>query len=195
LPLDLAAFMRPPHKLCPFLHVPIQSGCDRTLSRMGRPYTTGAFLQMIGNVVSSVPGIMIGTDVIVGFPGETEADFEETRVFLQEAPVHFFHVFRYSKRLKARSRSFEEEVPSGEILRRSRILRDLGGQKQAAFLAGLAGSTQRALFEQKKNQYWIGRLANYVTIKTRSGRNLRNTLVDVRVDAVEDGCLRGTLVA
>ena len=176
---ELARFMRPPHKLCRFLHIPVQSGCDRILKRMGRKYSTKEFESLVHRLVRDVPGITIGTDVIVGFPGETDKDFENTQRFLSDLPVHYCHVFSYSRRNKARSCKFKGEVPEKVIFQRSRVLRALSDEKRKDFMQDLLGTSQRVLFEQIKNNFWFGHTDNYVTIKTSSELNLVNTFADV----------------
>ncbi len=193
LPLELVEFMRPPHKLCRFLHIPLQSGCDRTLRRMGRNYTTGLVAHLAGQLTAMVPQLMIGTDIIVGFPGETEKDFEATRLFLASLPVHYFHVFSYSNRERARSRGFQGMVPGPEIHRRSGVLRLLGNRKHAAFLESLSGTEQTVLFEQKKKLHWIGHTDNYVTIKVSSMRPLRNMSLPVMLGRRDGGSMMATL--
>ncbi|MBF0594700.1 MAG: tRNA (N(6)-L-threonylcarbamoyladenosine(37)-C(2))-methylthiotransferase MtaB [Candidatus Omnitrophica bacterium] len=186
LPLALIKLMRPPHKLCRFLHLPIQSGCDRILKRMGRDYTGAQMESLVRKLQENVPQIMIGTDIIVGFPGETEADFNETVDFLSRVPFHYFHVFSYSHRERARSRVFKGVVPDGVIAKRSKVLRELSRAKRAAFLSTLIGTTQNVLFEQKKDDHWIGHTDNYVTIKMKLQGELKNVMLPVllsRVDA------------
>jgi threonylcarbamoyladenosine tRNA methylthiotransferase MtaB len=193
LSLELARFMRPPHKLCRFLHIPVQSGCDRILMRMGRKYSTKDFGTLVRRLVLAVPGIMIGTDVIVGFPGETDKDFEDTHRFIKDLPVHYCHVFSYSHRIRARSRKFKGAVPERVIAQRSRVLRALSDEKQRAFLRDLLGTRQRVLFEQIKNNFWFGHTDNYVTIKTTSEFNLGNTFADVVPVKIEGHSIVGRM--
>lgn len=193
LAMDLTRFMQSPHKLCRFLHIPLQSGCDRILRRMGRKRLTKDMGMLIRKICRKVPGIMLGTDIIVGFPGETDEDFGQTLQFLQELPIHYCHVFSYSHRHRSRSRMFKGEVPPKVIARRSRALRALGEEKHAAFLRTLLGAPQQVLFEQVKNDFWIGHTDNYVTIKTTSEKDLVNTFADVVPVAVEGRSLVGRM--
>ncbi len=187
----LADLMQEPHKLCRFLHVPVQSGCDRTLARMGRGYTSRDVGALMEHVARKVPGIMLGTDVIVGFPGESDRDFEQTCDFLERSPFQYFHVFSYSVRQRARSRSFKGVVAPQVIHARSLRLRALSQRKRQAFLQGAIGSAGNVLFEHKKGRYWIGHTDNYVTIKILSGRDLRNRMIRVKMVKLEDGCVTG----
>ena len=104
---DIFSYMGQGHKLCRYLHVPLQSGDDEILREMKRKYTIDEFSDFVLQAQAQVPQICIGTDVIVGFPGETEAHFERTTEILRELPVHYFHVFSYSPRYMAKSRLME----------------------------------------------------------------------------------------
>ncbi|MBF0386770.1 MAG: tRNA (N(6)-L-threonylcarbamoyladenosine(37)-C(2))-methylthiotransferase MtaB [Candidatus Omnitrophica bacterium] len=192
LPLDLIGLMRPPHKLCRFLHIPVQSGCDRTLRRMGRAYSCSQVAQLVRQLTSEIPGLMLGTDVIVGFPGETAQDFEATRGFLESLPFHYFHVFSYSSRARARSRVFKNAVPDSVIKARSAILRSLSNAKHKLFVDSLLGTEQTVLFEQKKNEHWIGHTDNYVKIKVSSDKDLKNVLMPVILQSIAGGAVLAT---
>jgi threonylcarbamoyladenosine tRNA methylthiotransferase MtaB len=195
LPQELVKFMRPAHKLCRFLHIPVQSGCDRTLRRMGRRYATAEFNAMVNDLVKRVPGIMVGTDVIVGFPGESEDDFKDTVRFLERTDVHYIHVFSYSHRHRARSRKLKGEIAPAVISSRSRVLRRLSARKRVAFLSAFLGRRETALFEHKKNEYWIGHLDNYVTIKTKSDQDLKNVFADVILEKLDGESVIASLAA
>ena len=179
--MDLAELMHPPHKLCRFLHMPLQSGSDRILRRMGRRYVREDVAMLLQSMWKNVPGILLGTDIIAGFPGETDQDFEMTMSFLEEQPLHYFHVFSYSDRQKARSRSFKGAVAHGVICERADRVRRLGRGKQENFLMSLVGSTQEVLFEYKKHDVWVGHTDNYITITASSQKDLHNTLVPVKI--------------
>lgn len=193
LPLELSQFMFPNGRLCRFLHIPIQSGSDRILKRMGRDYGVGDYADMVRRLAERVPGIMIGTDVIVGFPGETDEDFCLTERILEALPVGYAHVFSYSHRRRAKSREFKGEVPAIEISRRSSAIRRLSLEKRERFLKGQIGLVGSVIFEQKKNDYWIGHADNYVTIKMRSGENLRNRIIDVKMVRIDAQSIIGCL--
>ena len=179
--IDLAGLMQPSRKLCRFLHIPVQSGCDRILRRMGRRYTRADAAVLLQGLSRKIPRLLLGTDVIAGFPGETEEDFEETFDFLKEQPFHYFHVFSYSDRERARSRAFKGGVPLDIVRARSRRLRELGRFKHHEFLLSLLGSTAEVLFEHKKGDDWFGHTDNYVTIKAKFNGDLHNTMVPVKI--------------
>jgi threonylcarbamoyladenosine tRNA methylthiotransferase MtaB len=183
--MDLAGLMKPPHKLCRFLHIPVQSGCDAVLRRMGRRYVCADMASLLRKLSAKVPGLLLGTDVIAGFPGETDRDFEQTCGFLREQPFHYFHVFSYSDRRRARSRSFKGSVSPEVVRARSRQLREISQAKHREFLSSLPGSTAEVLFEHKKDEDWIGHTDNYVTIKTRSNRDLHNIIIPVQITGIQ----------
>ncbi len=192
--VSLASLMQSSHKLCRFLHVPIQSGCDKILRRMGRQYSCHDVAALVRAFQKKVPGIMMGTDVIVGFPGETEKDFEQTYAFLEQQPFHYFHVFSYSDRQRARSCSFKGHVALPEIERRSRVLRMFSQRKRMAFINGLVGDVVPVLFEHKKEDHWVGHTDNYVTIKANSSMNLRNQIVLVKVVGIDVDAAKGEVL-
>lgn len=182
-------------KLCRHLHMPLQSGSEKTLREMKRRYSVQEFKDFIRRAVRMVPGICIGTDLIVGFPGETEEDFEASVQCLKEDSIHYAHVFSYSPRSSARSRRLPAPVPQRVVQERSRILRDLSGRKRRVFYESLIGTRQKVLFEQKKEGHWIGVTDNYVRIRARSERHLANQWMGVDLVEIDGQAVRGVLSA
>lgn len=133
--------------LCPHLHVPLQSGSDRVLAAMGRPYTAGQFRERVEEALGAVPGLCLGLDVIVGFPGETDADFGQTERLLEEIPLAYLHVFPFSARRGTRAWDLGGRVPPPVAAQRSRRLRDLSRKKRRAFERSHVGSVMLALPE------------------------------------------------
>ena len=134
-------------RVCPHLHIPLQSGCDRTLSRMRRPYRAGRYADVVARVVARVPDVQVGADVIAGFPGETQADFEETVRFLCDVPVNYFHVFPYSARGGTESAQWPDDVHAREKKERVAILLHLDAKKRTAFLRDRVGKELEVLAE------------------------------------------------
>ena len=172
IPEDLVDLMKPEHKLCPYLHIPLQSGHDDILTAMKRKYSADEFLQCVQYYRDRVPGICIGTDVIVGFPGETDEHFAATEKLLREGPVDYFHVFSYSPRYMAKSMTMVNVVPSHVISRRSQILRDLSQRKRRLHQESLKGTVQRVIWEERKDHFWVGFTDNYVRIRLNSQNDL-----------------------
>lgn len=193
IPLELFERMTFDSKLCRYLHIPIQSGNDEILTSMKRKYTVKEFSDFIEKVYKIVPEIGLGTDVIVGFPGETEDHFEETYQLLRDLPFAYFHVFSYSKRQFAKSQNFPDSVGSETIQVRSKILRDLSVRKRQLFIQSLIGSVQKVLFEEKKDGAWSGLTDHYVRVKAASENNLHNQINDVLLDRLDGQSCIGKL--
>ncbi|MDE2028122.1 MAG: tRNA (N(6)-L-threonylcarbamoyladenosine(37)-C(2))-methylthiotransferase MtaB [Candidatus Omnitrophica bacterium] len=191
---EIFNYMKPGGKLCRYLHLPLQSGDDEILQGMKRKYTVAEFGRFIKQAVDQVPQIGIGTDVIVGFPGETDTHFERTVEALRELPIHYFHVFSYSPRAMAQSR-LKKTMPPAVITRRSRILRELSSAKRRLFNESLLGTAQKVLFEQAKERGWQhGLTDNYVRVKIKGSRNLANQLLPVRLNCLDGPCVLGELI-
>ncbi|OGX27094.1 MAG: tRNA (N(6)-L-threonylcarbamoyladenosine(37)-C(2))-methylthiotransferase MtaB [Omnitrophica WOR_2 bacterium RIFCSPHIGHO2_02_FULL_48_11] len=193
IPRELIQRMAGPSKLCRYLHIPLQSGEDQILKRMARKYTVKEFTDFMEYAKQTVPEICIGTDVIVGFPGETDEHFAATCELLRILPLDYFHVFSYSKRSLAQSRSLTGTVPQKIIERRSQILRELSQRKRRVFYETQLGTTQNVLFENQKNSYWFGLTDHYIRVKVRSPENLTNQLRTTRFERIDGQTVLGTL--
>lgn len=134
-------------RVAPFLHVPLQSGCDATLRRMGRPYSAAKFERCVSRARQAVPGISLSTDVIVGFPGETDKEFEESLAACERLCFSSLHVFRYSRRPGTPAASMDAQVDAAVSARRSRRMRELSRSCAREFSAGLVGTRQLVLCE------------------------------------------------
>jgi len=186
--------MFPGGKLCRYLHVPLQSGDDSVLRLMDRRYSSADFAAWLQKAHEQVEGLCVGTDVIVGFPGETRTHFDRTYSFLKKEPLQYFHVFSYSRRLNAKSKDMGGTVPVEEISRRSAILRELSRVKRRAYFESLAGKVTDVLFEEEKKGGWTGVSDHYVRVQVKTGRNLANRLVPVKLNHPHDQFMSGQLV-
>ncbi len=195
IPEEIFQRMGHDSKLCRYLHIPIQSGHDKILEQMRRKYTVGEFSQFIDRVYQNVRGICLGTDVIVGFPGETEHHFEQTYTLLRDLPFAYFHVFSYSQRHVAQSRKLTNPVDRAVIQKRSRILRDLSVRKRQVFLKNLIGSAQNVLFEQKKDGFWNGLTDNYARVKVKTEHDLQNQMRLMRMQGLDGPMLVGEMIS
>jgi len=190
---DIFSYMSEDRKLCRYLHIPLQSGDDEILQEMKRKYTIDEFSDFVRQAGSQVPHICIGTDVIVGFPGETDAHFERTVEILRDLPIHYFHVFTYSPRHMAKSRLMET-MPAGVISQRSQVLRDLSQRKRRIFQETLLGSDQNVLFEHPKGDGWQSGLTdNYVRVKVKETSDLFNQVLPVRLEQIDGQAVVGEL--
>lgn len=191
IPDELIYHMAKSKKLCSYLHIPLQAGTDEILSLMKRKYSLKEFDDFINFVRETVPDVCIGTDVIVGFPGETPELFSHVETYLREAPIDYFHVFSYSERKFARSQKMEGQVSIQEKKRRSKILRDLSVRKRRLFMETLLGKTLPVLFEQEKKGVWQGLTENFMRVKISSDSNLKNTILPIACKSVTDDFLLG----
>jgi len=191
---DIFNHMSAGHKLCRYLHLPLQSGDDEILREMKRKYTVEEFSDFVRQAVTQVPQICIGTDVIVGFPGETDAHFERTVDVLKNLPVHYFHVFSYSPRHMAKSRLMET-LGTEVIARRSHLLRELSSAKRRIFHESLLGTTQTVLFEHPKGDGWQNGLTDhFVRVKVKDPHDLFNQMLPVRLQGIDGQAIVGELV-
>ncbi len=194
IPWALIRKMSKSGKLCRYLHVPVQSGSDDLLALMQRRYKSGYFRDFILKIRESVPEVCLGTDIIVGFPGETDFFFAQTYEMVKNLPFAYFHVFSYSRRNLAQSRRLKGTVAPTVIQERSRRIRELGFRKRRAFIHGLLKTTQRVLFEDKKAGMWMGLTDNYVRVRLSSDKDLRNRVHSVRLYAADKDLVFGEIV-
>ena len=187
-------------------HVPMQSGSDRVLRSMHRKYRPGHYRQKIEKIRAAMPGAAIGADVMVGFPGESEVDFEETRRMIDQLPFTYLHVFSYSARPGTPAAAMRDQVPVQIARERNRVLRELAAQKKLAFMRLLIGRSVEAITlktcgEVSANS-WRAEAAGANTgftealtdnyLKLRLNQSLQpNRWLMARVDSVEDGTLHG----
>jgi threonylcarbamoyladenosine tRNA methylthiotransferase MtaB len=182
--------------MCKHFHIPLQSGTDAILRAMRRRYTVSAYRALLQQIRSVVPDAGVGADVIVGFPGETDADFDATAAFLQELPLSYLHVFTYSERPRTPAASMGAPVAPHTRHLRNAILRSLSQKKRRAFYESMIGRTVPVLLEGDcENGLRFGFTDNYVRVGVPVGTAEQNTLVPVKLEAIEDGICRGTPVA
>jgi threonylcarbamoyladenosine tRNA methylthiotransferase MtaB len=189
---EIIAFVHASEKFVPHFHIPLQSGSDELLRKMRRRYERELYTRRIEAIRRLMPDCGIGVDVIVGFPGETEAEFLETYQYLNELPVSYLHVFPYSERANTTAVKLPGAVPLKERMQRSEMLRILSEKKRRAFYAEHIGSVRPVLFEQEeKNGFMYGFTDNYIRVKTQYDPLLVNEVRPVELgqpDADGDLC-------
>ena len=168
-------------KLCPHFHLSLQSGCDETLKRMNRHYTTGEYYEKVELLRKKFEHPAITTDVIVGFPGETEEEFEITKAFLEKIKFYEMHVFKYSKRKGTRAAVMEHQVPDEIKAKRSSELLAMEQQDSKEYRSYYIGKEVEVLFEEEKildgESYQVGHTKQYVKAAKATGEQLDNQLV------------------
>ncbi|MDZ7294093.1 MAG: tRNA (N(6)-L-threonylcarbamoyladenosine(37)-C(2))-methylthiotransferase MtaB [candidate division KSB1 bacterium] len=189
----LVGVIRRHRQICRHFHIPLQSGSDAILESMRRPYTAEDFLVCVEELHRHFPEASIGTDVIVGYPGETEEDFARTVSILTKAPVTYLHVFRYSRRPETLAAHLHDNVSPQVKEQRSTVLRALSSQRRMAFARQFLGQTLPVLFERHADGWAMGLSDNYLRVRVPAeGAWLKNTVAPVRIEALEDdGTLTG----
>ena len=179
-------------RLCPHLHLPLQSGCDKILQAMHRPYTTAKFLHLLQHIRSLVPDIALTTDVIVGFPGETETDFAATGAFVQQCGFAKMHIFPYSERRGTPAAVLPDQVPEQVKAQRAHRLAAVDERMHRAYRETLLGRTVRVLVEQETAPGLVEGLSdNYVRVSLPGSASWCSRLVTVRVTGLTDEGVRG----
>jgi threonylcarbamoyladenosine tRNA methylthiotransferase MtaB len=176
---DIIAFVAESSKFMPHFHIPLQSGSNRILGLMRRRYRREVYEQKVSQIKTLMPHCAIGVDVIVGFPGETESDFQETFNFLHDLDISYLHVFTYSERDNTLAASMEGVVPVNIRHERNKILRNLSYKKMQWFTQQHAGQIRKVLFEgHEKEQMMEGYTDNYIRVSTPFRVEWCNQLVD-----------------
>jgi threonylcarbamoyladenosine tRNA methylthiotransferase MtaB len=183
--------------VAPHLHVPLQSGSDRTLRRMRRPYTVAMYRTLVERLSAAIPRLGLGTDVIVGFPGETDADFEETMRLVEALPLTYLHVFPYSDRSGTEATGLDGHVAPAVITERGRRLRALGRAKNLGFRRGLTGRVEDVLVLETRDRAsgrLVGLTGNYVEVHFDGVDDLMGGMTRVRVTAATPSATTGELI-
>jgi len=175
-------------RLCPHFHLSLQSGSDTVLRRMKRRYTTADYQQAISLIRKNVPDVAITTDVIVGFPGETEKEFQESFNFCRQREFARIHVFSYSPRQGTEAALMSPQVEAKVKKQRSQKMLALARKSSRSFSQQFMGKTMTVLWEKHENGIWSGLTGNYIKVYTRSDTDLTNRLLPVKLESVrEDG--------
>jgi threonylcarbamoyladenosine tRNA methylthiotransferase MtaB len=179
-------------RLCRHVHLSLQSGCSETLSRMRRPYSSAEFAALAGEIRRAVPGVAITTDVIVGFPGETEAEFERSLAFTDRMSFARVHAFPYSARAGTEAAEMPDQV--GHTTKRERMKRmlEVASASQARFWRSQVGERVEVLWERSSSDHWLGTSDNYIRVV---GHDVVAGLQQVRLDEIVDGGVKATEVA
>jgi threonylcarbamoyladenosine tRNA methylthiotransferase MtaB len=173
-------------------HVPMQSGSDRVLRKMHRKYRPWHYADRIERIRRAMPNAAIGADVMVGFPGEADADFEQTRAMIERLPLTYLHVFTYSSRPGTPSAAMPDQVPVHIARERNRVLRELAAQKKSAFMQSFLGRELEAItLTHFDGEFTEALTDNYLTLQIR-GDHMSNQLLRTRIEAVVSNALLGS---
>lgn len=181
-------------KLCPHFHLSLQSGCTETLKRMNRRYTAEEFEKCTELLRKNYPDCALTTDIIVGFPGETEEEFKQTYKFLSKIKFYQMHVFKYSPREGTKAAVMPNQISPEKKEERSRMLIELSHKNETEYKQKFINKTVEVLFEQPEGDYIIGHTPNYLKVAVKGNMDLENQIKKVQI--LEDGeeFLIGTIV-
>lgn len=183
---EIISFTAVSKKFVPHFHIPLQSGSDAVLKKMKRRYMTDLYIKRVHAIKSVDADSCIGVDVIVGFPGETEAYFLDTYNLLNDLPISYLHVFTYSERPNTAAASMEDIVPITERKRRNKMLRILSEKKKRAFYESQIGQYRTILFENDNREgYMLGYTDNYIRVKTFWNPQWANKTISAKLSEID----------
>ena len=193
---EIIAYVAEKDNVMPHFHIPLQSGCDRILERMHRHYPRQLYADKVQLIKQYMPQAFVAADVIVGFPGETEADFMETVDFLQNIPISCLHVFPYSQRPNTPAAVMPDQVSKAVKAERVKVLMALSDEKKTALYRSCEGQNARVLVESKeKGGCYSGFTENYIKVKLACSEKNVNTILPVRLCGIaDDGLMIGETV-
>jgi len=192
---DLLDWITESNKICHHFHVPMQSGDDEILKMMNRNYGAKDYAGVIKAIKRIIPNSGVGTDIIVGFPGETEERFQNTMQLVDQLPFTYLHVFSFSPRTGTKAARFSNRVDPKEIKQRSEKLRTLGKAKKKIFYDSLVGKKLDVLCEEKEHGDWMfGFSGNYARVGIKANPKLMNKICDVKIVKVGNDFLHGKIV-
>ena len=174
------------NKICEHFHLSLQSGCNETLKRMNRRYTVEEFEESAKLLRKYFKDVKLTTDIIVGFPGETEEEFNKTCDFLKKIKFYKMHIFKYSIRKGTVAEKMPNQVDGKVKEERSKILIELSNKNEEEYNKELIGKVVEVLFEERKKEYFEGHTKNYIMVKVKTTENLQNEIKKVKIVRTEN---------
>ena len=181
-------------KICHHFHLSLQSGCTETLKRMNRRYTAEQFEEIVEKLRNTYNDVILTTDIIVGFAGETEEEFQTTYNFLKKIRFYKTHIFKYSERKGTKAAEMKNQVSGDKKEERSKILLKLSDEIEEQYLDSYVGKEVKVLFEERDEEYYKGHTANYLMVKVKTEKDVSNTIEKVLVKERDNLELLGTIV-
>lgn len=183
-------------KLCPHFHISLQSGCDETLKRMHRHYNCEEYLEIVNLIRKYFPSPAITTDVIVGFPGETDDEFKKSCEFVKKVGFSKVHIFPYSRRAGTLADKMPDQIDNTLKAKRAKIMQAVADESENEFLKSKIGSTVKVLAETYENGYICGLTADYIPVKIISDNfdSLQNTFIYAKIKRIDNDSCIGELV-
>ena len=184
-------------KFCSHLHISLQSGCDETLKRMNRKYTTKEYREIVKNLRKYIPDVAITTDIIVGFPGETEEEFKKTYDFVKEIGFSGIHVFKFSPRKGTPAAQFNDQISSNIKNQRSEKMIELGNELMNKYRNKYINSKVSVLFEDdfdKSQNLYSGLTENYIKVVAKGHEQIKGKIMTVKVNSIKEDYLLGEVI-
>lgn len=185
-------------KMCPHFHLSLQSGCTDTLKRMNRRYTAQEYAEKCEILRKYFSCPALTTDVITGFPGETEEEFSQSRDFVEKIGFYETHIFPYSRREGTKAAGMPEQLPEGIKKERSRVLIEIGMKHQREFMEKFLGQKREVLFEERQDiqgtAYWVGHTMEYLKVAVVSDEDMGNRILEVKLkEILPEGIMIGKI--
>ena len=178
---EIIEFCAKSKKIMPHFHIPLQSGSSRILKLMRRKYQTSLYKERIEHIKSLIPDACIGADIIVGFPSETDDDFQKSYDFIESLNISYLHVFSYSERQNTKAIKIKNKVSKTKKAERSLAMRELSKELKLSFEKSFVGSTREVLFEYQIDNQWFGHSDNYLPVRVNTEENLKNSIKNVNI--------------
>ena len=178
---EIIEFCAKSKKIMPHFHIPLQSGSSRILKLMRRKYQTSLYKERIEHIKSLIPDACIGADIIVGFPSETDDDFQKSYDFIESLNISYLHVFSYSERQNTKAIKIKNKVSKAKKAERSFTMRELSKELKLSFEQSFVGSTREVLFEYQVDNQWFGHSDNYLPVRVNTKENLKNSIESVNI--------------
>ncbi len=188
---EIIDFCAKSNKFMPHFHIPLQSGSDKILASMRRRYKRDLYENRVAKIKSVMPHACIGVDVIVGFPGESDADFMESKNFILEMDVSYLHVFTYSERPNTDAIQMDDAISKEKRAERSKLLHILSQKKQAFFYGNNLGQNRKVLFENMKNRKLRGYTDNYIQVEMDGPSEMANTIQSIKLREIHGDKILG----
>lgn len=173
-------------KICHHFHLSLQSGCTETLKRMNRRYTIQEFKEIVERLRKAYDDVILTTDIIVGFPEESEEEFQTTYEFLKDIKFYKMHIFKYSQRKGTIAAEMKNQIPANQKEERSKILLELSDKNENEYLDKYLNKEVDVLFEEKDGKYYKGHTANYIMVNLETDKDVSNRIVKVKVIGKEN---------
>ena len=195
---DLIRLIAETEKICSHLHIPLQSGDNNILKKMRRNYTREQYIEVVYRAINTIPNLGLGADVIVGFPGETDAAFENTRKLIEELPFSYLHVFSYSPRRGTEANDYKDDIPGNIKKERNKILTQLIKEKGLEFRNKSLNTIATVLIENqrdKNNGKLKGHTDNYIPISLDGPDPLKNCLIPITLQNISGNFVEGCVLS